>query len=139
MTAVDYAEQQLGVHSVYEEACNRLDQHTECTAKIADFNIRIRLLKKEIEDAEIQIASDERAKEHGLSKTAFSDHLKEVLKTDSNLRDLRTKLADLEVERSNEELRAKHHSLGLQLSIGRLHELGGLLHFYAATKLAEIA
>lgn len=140
MTKVDpvtYAENTLGVHRVFEEAERRFALHAEASENVTRTQDEIRALKAQVEEREIEIVSDERAKEHGLSKTAFGDHLKEVLREDPDLRALRSKISNLEGMRNDYEQQVKHHQLGVQLASARMQELEGLLSFYAACKLAN--
>lgn len=131
---VHYAEDDLGVHNIYDEARAHFDDHSYYTKQVESLNLQIRDIKTQIEDREREVVSDERAKQLDLSKTAFGEHLKEVLKADESLRAMRGDLSALEAERSNCELNLKNLSLGIQLRSARMEELGGLLYFYAVCK-----
>lgn len=136
---VEYAEETLGVHSVYEEAERRYQLHAEASDALDRTSDEIRSVRASIEASEIELISDLRGSEEakGMSKTAFGDYLKEKLKEDADLRVWRIRLADLEGVRAEFERALKHHQLGIHLATARMEELGGLLEFYAAVKLVN--
>ena len=124
---IAYAEDTLGVHEVYAEANRRYEAHAEVSERLDLTAHEIKALKRNIEDREIEVTSGERAKEHGLSKTAFGEHLKEVLREDEQLRGMRNQLSHLEALRNGDEITLRHHALGVQLAAARMNELEGLV------------
>jgi hypothetical protein len=138
--AVQYAENDLGVHSVYEEAERRLNAHDAATDVLAEALHQIRLLRSEIAAMERDIVSYAATlpEYSSLSKTAFRDAMKDAVKGNERMIDLQQKLSDAEQARDDAEIDVKHHALAVGLATARLNELGGLLQFYAASKLVQL-
>lgn len=131
---VDYAEQSLGVHKVYDEAATRLNEHAHLTDEIKALNAKIRQVKESITDRESLIVAQEGGNIAGLSKTAAKEHMKAAFDADDEINRLRGLLADAEAERADADATLRHHALGVQMLTARMQELGGLLEFYAAAK-----
>src|SRR5574338_288003 len=90
--ALQYAEQHLGVHTVYEnaiEARNRLDGILTELAEKRDQKSDVEF---RLQDLELEIASDERGKHADLSQAAMDRHLKVVLHNNTDVRELREQL-----------------------------------------------
>jgi hypothetical protein len=134
MNPVDYAEQTLGVHTVYEEAQKRLDLHGQLTGQIAALNAAIRADKDNLAARESTLVAEHGAHTAGMSKTAAKEYMKAIIESDPEVERIRDRLAEHESDRAVMDADLRHHAAGLQMLTARMHELGGLLEFYAAAK-----
>ena len=137
--AVQYAEEDLGVHVVWDEAQTRLDQHEECKNTYLAALRSIRDLKEKMRSREMTIVSDERGKFPEMKVTPFRDHVKAEFEADAVLSDYRDELAVAESDRDRAKADMDHHSLGVQAATARMSELAGLLNYYSAAKAAATA
>lgn len=137
--AVQYAEEDLGVHVVWDEAQTRLEQHDEAKNTYLNCLRQIRDLKERMRTRETTIVSDERGKFPDMKVTPFRDHIKAEFEADSALQEYRDELAVIESDRDRAKADMDHHSLGVQATVARMSELAGLLHFYSAAKAAATA
>jgi len=139
VNAVQYAEQELGVHKVYEEANAFLaDLDMQMTALDAVLDTR-RTLDEKISDYEMDLAIEERGKHADHSEAAFARHLKEVLHKDQTLRDLKQERNTAASKASGLELDIEHTKYKIKVRVARMEELNGLLQFYGVAKLTEAA
>lgn len=136
---VQYAEEDLGVHEVWEQAQQRLDQHHQCKTTYLLSLRQIRELKERMRTREMEIVSDERGKFPDMKQTPFRDHIKGAFEDDADLSTLRAGLAVLESERDQSKADMDHHALGVHATTARMSELAGLLNFYSAAKAAATA
>lgn len=135
--ALDYAEQVLGVHSVFEEVqLNRtnLDGLLGDLDKAHDTK---RALQAAIEDRTYELLSAERGKHHDMSATALDQHMKVVRNRDEAMREYRSKLDAVTGEIQGLEYDAEMLRLQIKILVARMEELGGYLHYLAAIKQAE--
>ena len=134
---VEYAEVELGVHEVWEQASHRLEQHEDAKDLYLTSLRQVRNIKADIRSAEMDLASDERGKFPEMKVTPFRDHMKAAYESDERLSSLRADLAAAESSRDEAKADMDHHSLGVHAMTARMHELAGLLQFYSAAKLAS--
>jgi hypothetical protein len=137
--AVKYAEENLGVHVVWDEAQTRLEQHDDAKNTYLTALRSVRDVKEKMRAREMTIVSDERGKFPDMKVTPFRDHIKAEFEADVVLSALRDELAGHESDRDRAKADMDHHSLGVQATTARMSELAGLLNFYSAAKAAETA
>ena len=130
-----YAEQELGVHDVWNQAQQRLAQHAAAVAEKASLTTSIRRLKVRMADREAELTSDLIGL-HADLKTATerTKAVKDGIQKDSQMRDLRAELDDLESTRDMITADISSHEQGCHVMAARMVELGGLLQFYAAAR-----
>lgn len=134
---VDYAEQVLGVHKVYEDA---LAAHKEYDSVVSDLDSckdKRRVLDAELEAREVDKLIETRTVHPDWSKTAVNDHQKEARHNDPELRRLKGELNGLNSEIAGLEADAKVQEFLLSVFTSRMNELGGYFTFLAACKTAE--
>lgn len=137
--AVQYAEDDLGVHEVWDEAQRRLNQHEDAKNIYLTAMRQVRELKEQMRTREMEIVSDERGTNPDMKVTAFREHVKVCFENDADLTDYRSTLAMLESDKDRAKADMDHHALGVQATTARMSELAGLLNFYSAAKAAATA
>lgn len=134
---LEYAEKNLGVHTVYEEAevlTQRLEEHM---TKLSDVIITRRKADDLISDREMDLLSAERAKHSDLSQAAMDRRVKEIQHKDPELRTLRADRSRYASEVSGLELDIDHLKWQLKVKVARMEELAGYLQYLSALKNAE--
>jgi hypothetical protein len=137
VNAVQYAEQVLRVHAPWGETEKRLADHEAASKDFVDAGNALRYVKQELEDCEFDLITEERGSHPDMKVQEFRDHMKGVLKNNPVYQKALRHLRDLEDVRARSESVMKHNALGLQALAARMHELGGLLTFYAAAKVTD--
>src|SRR4051812_46462502 len=93
--ALKYAEEQLGVHEVYNK-CLAVREALDAT--LTELS-KVRDKKRETEDrllnAELEVAADERGKHPEMSAAAMEKHMKVALHNSGNVREFRHTLAEV--------------------------------------------
>lgn len=130
---VTYAERALGVHDIYAQAVAASDQLDAERVQASDVRAALADLRERVADCEAQIVSDQRATHADLGYQEFNRHLKVVLQQDAEHRELRKKIASLEVALEHRMETARTLSKQLSIYAARMNELAGLLFFYGAT------
>jgi hypothetical protein len=74
--ALTYAEEQLGVHSVYDEARENYVKLDNLMTDLGNARDKKRTLERDIQDREFEIMSDERSKHPEMSAASMDKHLK---------------------------------------------------------------
>lgn len=133
---VDYAEDDLGVHEVYEDAQGvnaalgtALDDYKE-QAK------RIRQANDTIEQREYELAGELKGEQPDISQEALKRAIREAHQTDETLVQMRKVLNSAHGKQEDAHARIEHSKYRLRVLSARMNELGGLLAFLAAAKSA---
>lgn len=133
--AVSYAEDVLNVHEVWREAEDRLALHKQALDDRRQVRAEVRALQRKIADREADVAIDVRGKALGSeAKTELDRRTKQAIHDDPALQDMRAEMDDLKATEDMHDSEVKHHELGCNVLRGRMEQLGGLLHFYAAAR-----
>lgn len=136
--SITYAEGTLGVHDVYQEAKAALaDLRHAQTALVEHLNSK-RIVAEQLADREYELVSEERAKYHEMSATAFEPHMRKVKHEDPEMKRLRGDLSKIQYEIDTTEAAVREHEFTCKVKQARMEELGGLLNFYAAVKTASV-
>lgn len=137
--ALKYAEEQLGVHKVFEQTVDLTEQLDILLADLDKAHDRKRQLNEDYADREVALISEMRGVHPSMSDTRFKSEYKGWERTDKELHTIRVELNQvlssiqgLEYDKSLLELRIKAGS-------ARMVELGGYLQYLAAVKLATQA
>ena len=136
MNPVQYAEDVLNVHGVFDEAESVYIRYTTALDAHTDNVAAVRTLREGLADAEAEVSVRERAANPDQSVTAFEKHLKDVLRNDSEVRKIRHNLMEAQYAADQSEADIKRHDGKLKMLAARMEELGGLLNYFAATKMA---
>ncbi len=131
---VEYAEETLGVHAVYEEAVERLAKHEAAKTAYLTSLGGIRYAEQQIESREAEIVSEQRGEHPDMGIQEFKLHVKTVGAGDDRMQELSSALTEEKANRDESEQDMRHHELGVRALTARMQELGGLLDFYAAAK-----
>lgn len=136
--AVAYAENDLGVHLIFEQTVQHTVTLDTLLADLDKAQDDKRRLLEEIADAEADLASDERGKHADMSAAAFDQHFKAAKRKDPDLRILRGSLDERLGEIQGLEFDIDLCKTRIKVGVARMEQLGGYLHYLAAVK-AEAA
>lgn len=137
--ALDYAEEELGVHAVYEQAKADLKLLNEQRVEMANLRHNKAACEAEISYRELEIRSDELAKHSEMSVAAMERHLKDKFHGDPSLASLRADLAAFNQDIGMKQTIIDTLADSLKISTARMTELGGYLQYLAVIKTANIA
>ena len=135
--ALSYAEDQLGVHAVWEKAQSQLLELNGLYTDLDKSQDERRELVEQIADREGELLSDERGRHADMSAAAFDQHFKGVKRTDTALQGYRSKLTEVQGSISGLEYDVDFLKHSLRLSEARLIELGGYFNYLASVKQDE--
>lgn len=135
--AVGYA-QSIGLDSVYTEALQALEQWQQAERTVIATRHTRRQLEEQLEDREMEVASIERAANPDMSATAFKEHIRGPLRSDSASRELRSQLTEAQWQLDCAMLTSDDAKLTLRIKSARLNELGGYLTYLAAVRVASL-
>jgi hypothetical protein len=137
--ALTYAEQNLGVHKVYEEAQRAQSELTELRNKLVTMRHEKRVAELAYADAELDYYSEVRAELADMSQAQFDKHIKVAINKHPELRAQRGRLAELAGSIDSGEAYVAHLKGDLEVALARMTELGGYFAYLAAVKEAETA
>jgi hypothetical protein len=132
--ALDYAETQLGVTRVYEEALDKRNEFDELMTALGEARDKKRIVEGKIQDREFEVMGDERSAHPEMSAAAMDKHLKLAYHKDSFLQLLREEHTAVVNELDGLELDRAVLDVDIRIAVARLTELGGYLNFLAAIK-----
>jgi len=132
--ALDYAENQLGVTRVYEEAIDKRNELDDLMTDLGNARDKKRSLEAKIQDREFEIMGDERSKHPEMSAAAMDKHLKLAYHGDESLQQLREEHIAVVNELDGLDLDRTMLDVDIRIAVSRLNELGGYLNFLAAIK-----
>ncbi len=132
--ALDYAENQLGVHLVYEDALKVHGQLDALMTDLGEARDTKRELESKIQDREFEIMSDERSKHPEMSATAMDKHLKLAYHGDPTLQQLHTEHRAVVNNVDGMELDRSAYEADIRIAVARMTELGGYLQYLAVIK-----
>lgn len=137
--ALAYAENELGVHHAYTAAQNAREQLDEALSALSDARDKQRDLRLRLEDAEMDVAIDERGKHPEMSQAQMDKHLKMSLFKNDLVRELREQVAKVTGDVEGLEFDKTVHEADIRIAVARMQELGGYLQYLAAIKSSETA
>lgn len=133
---VEYAEKNLGVHKVYEEAEASLARHKKAQEKLQQARNDIRACKSNQDARTAEVTAEVHGANPDTSATAMKELVKAALATDIKTGELRVRMTALENQRDQAEADIRHEEMDLRVRSARMDELAGLLQFYAVAKSA---
>lgn len=137
LKAIEYAEQQLGVHEVHMEAQSLGETLKLILDRIANLRNKKRKLEDQFTEQEMVIASEEWGKHPDMSAARMESHLKVGKQKDPILRGLREQLRELAFDIDTADGERIACEADMRTAVGRLHELGGYFEYLAAVKKAS--
>lgn len=132
-----YAENELGVHQVYEAANKANGDLPGEHSKLIAARVERRRVTEEIADREAEILRDIRNTHTDLSATAHDQKAKLERRTDPDLKALRSGLNDLQRREDEAEFRIKELGKTIDIATARMIQLGGYLPFLFEIMKAE--
>lgn len=132
--ALTYAEENLGVHKVYEEVLADLEALDVLLADLDKAQDRRREVDDEYADREIELISEMRGVHPNMSDTRFKSEFKGWERTDKVLTKLRVELNSVHGDIQGLEFDRSLLVLRIKAKSSRLEELGGYLNYLAAVK-----
>lgn len=130
----EFTENELKVHFPHEANEVALTNRADLARELDTKRREIFQLVHAIDERELELINEQAGVEHG-SATARKEAIKDAIAADADLRTKRLAIADLRADEKSIEDDMKGCDLAIQSNIARMHELGGLLHLYAATKM----
>jgi hypothetical protein len=129
-----YAEDNLGVHTVYNEVVTRRNELDEVLSLLSETRDKKRALALSLEDKEMAVAADEWAKHPDMAVTRMEKHIKVAFSNDGEIREMREGLAKLSGEIEGLEFDRDMCETDIRIACARLQELGGYLQYLAVIK-----
>jgi len=134
---LDYAESQLGVHSVYDEVLAKRKELDDCLTALSEKRDQRRDIETKIETRQTELTSDEYGKHPDMTVSGMDRHLKLAFSEDADLIDLRKQIKEITNEVEGLEYDRSITETDIKIGIARLHELGGYLQYLAAIKASK--
>jgi chromosome segregation ATPase len=135
-----YAEEELGVHKVHEEAENANGHLVDLNLKLADVRSARREWTEQIADREAVILKQIRDTHTDLSATAHEQKARLERRSDRQLHDMRVSLMNCQKEEDRLEGDIKHTQNKISIATARMIQLGGYLPFlYEIMKSEAVA
>lgn len=132
--AIDYAEGQLGVHTVYENAQTARNMLDETLNDLSSLRDAKRVAEAALSDREMELSIEEHAAHPTISATAMKDHLKAVVWKDDVCKQLRESLLKLSNDIDGLELDKSMYERDIALACSRMTELGGYFNYLVMAK-----
>jgi hypothetical protein len=137
--ALTYAEQVLGVHSVYESARKLQESYEATLLDLKNARAFKRALEEQISEREVDLMIEETTKHPSMSATAMKDHMRKAIQKDSVLKDFRHQAMDLAGDIDTLEMTKSCIEQDTRIEIARLNELGGYLNYLMSIKNSATA
>lgn len=137
--ALTYAEDTLGVHTVYEGALTRRNDLDGVLTALAEVRDNRRDIELKITDREMEVTITERSKHPDMAVTRWDKHIKESFRDDDELRALREQQFKVQGDIEGLEFDKQICETDIKIAMSRMNELGGYLHYLAEVKAASTA
>jgi hypothetical protein len=134
--ALQYAEDILGVHEVFEETVELAGELDTLLGELDKAQDAKRLLVEEYADREVELISEMRGVHVSMSDTRFKSEFKGWERTDKVLRKIRGEQATVQATIQGLEYDKTVIEVRIKVGTARMVELGGYLQYLAAVKLA---
>jgi len=136
--ALNYAES-LGLNEVYEAANRAHDRLAAAQRDATTARQNKRLIEERMQEREMDLIIDESAKHPGMSVAAMERHLKVVIHTDEQMRDMKVEARAQASELDLAESTVRSSEAEVRIAVARMTELGGYFTYLAAVKSAKKA
>lgn len=137
LKAVTYAESQLGVNAIFEAAVLARNTLDGTLTELSTVRDRKSDLEYRLQDAEMEVASDERGKHPDMSAAAMEKHMRIALNNTDGVRELREQITKTKSDIDGLEMDKTMAQTDINIAVARLTELGGYLNYLAAIKLTQ--
>lgn len=137
LKALRYAEDQLGVHTVYDDAKKKYAELDDVLSLLATAKDTKRDLEFRLADREQELAISEYSKHPDMAQTRMDKHIKQTLYQDDTWRELREQIGKANSDIEGFEFDRSAIDVELKVGIARMHELGGLLQYLAVIKSTD--
>jgi chromosome segregation ATPase len=135
--ALEYAENVLGVHDVWRDALQARNELDEALTPLSEARDKRRELEFLLQDAEMEVASEEWGKHSDMAVTRMEKHLKIAIQNNDRCRELREQIAKVQGDIDGFESDVEVAKASVRIASARLTELGGYLQYLAAIKLTQ--
>lgn len=129
-----YAEKDLGVHTVYQEATAALQNLDEVVTDLDKAQDERRYLAEDIAQWEADLTLRERGANSEMSATAFEQYLKLAKQNDKDLKRLRQQMIGLHSRIQGLEYDMEMLKLKVRVKVARMNELGGYFAYLVQLK-----
>lgn len=136
--ALTYAETELGVNSVYLEVLSVRNKLDSTLTELSTARDKKRDLDERLQDREMEIRAEERARHTEMSAAAMDKHVKVALHNDDSVREYREQIQSTVSDIEGLEFDKSMHDTDIKIAVARLQELGGYLNYLAAIKQAAL-
>lgn len=134
LKALTYAEENLGVHKVYETLLQHLEDLDVSTSDLDKALDRKREIEEKYADAEVDLVNEKRGLHPEMSDTKFKAELKVWERENDAMNQLRLDLNAVKSEIQGLEFDQSMLKARIQVGSARLVELGGYLNYLTAVK-----
>ncbi len=134
LKALKYAEDQLGVNTVYTDCLTSREQLDTTLTELSEARDHKRDLESRIIDVEMDVAASERGSHPEMSQAAMDKHMKVALHNNDDWRELREQLVLAVGTVDGLECDKTMHETDIRIAVSRMQELGGYLQYLAAVK-----
>lgn len=135
--ALAYAEDKLGVNSIYETALTKRNELDDILSELSELRDKKRALALSLEDKEMAVAADEWGKHPDMAVTRMEKHVKVAFSNDGEIREMREALAKVSGDIEGREFDKEMLETDIKIAVARLHELGGYFQYLAAIKTSR--
>ena len=132
--ALRYAEEELRVHTVYNEVLVTREELDKVLTDLSELRDKKRALALSLEDKELAVAADEWGKHPDMAVSRMEKHIKQAYSNDGEIRGMREELAKLSGDIEGREFDRDMLETDIRIACARLMELGGYLQYLAAIK-----
>lgn len=135
--ALAYAEETLGVHSVYEEVKEKRNLLDSVLTDLAQARDKRRDVELKVGDREMEVTIEQRSKHPDMAVTRWDKHIKESFRDDDDLRALREQAFAVQGEIEGLEYDKQILEVDIKIGLARMNELGGYFYYLAEVKRAS--
>lgn len=133
-----YAEDELGVHKIWNDTCSLAAQISDLYALRASLDSRIRSINTMIERRKGDLLVKEASANPKMSAAAMERHMRLVYAQDEELHSLVNEYNDVSAHRDVVDAQIKSAETNHKGHIARLNELGGYFEYLASVKLSQL-
>jgi hypothetical protein len=134
LKALKYAEDNLGVHTVFEETVEFVEGLDKLLGDLDKAQDLRRQLNEDYADREVELTHEMRGAHTNMSDTRFKSEYKGWERTDAKLREIRTELHKVQSEIQGIEYDVEVVRARIKTGCARMEQLGGYLHYLAVVK-----
>jgi uncharacterized protein YhaN len=132
--ALNYAEDFLGVHKVYQEAISARQKLDKTLDALVGARYRKRELESSLVDREMELISEQRGIHPEFSATAMDAHMKRIKNADDDYREIREQISATTSTIDSLESNKTVDEVDIKIAVARLQELGGYFEYLAVIK-----